>query len=1027
MSKLLTGYLVLLSACLAQTAPDTATLYATQAAGMSLTASAEQRRAMHKATDALIDSAVQQQNYMLAATLAVLQHSNYRNLDRDYQGALAASRQALDFQVKAGAKVNFDVLWDDLGADLLSVEDPAAAREAFLKSMAIGDPATTVRGGSAWRHLVQSEIALGRLPIARAEAGRFLTAAGTRATPFLASALLAQADVLMEDHLYDAAIDRLAQSKAAGAEWYDILNSLLTCNLVALRSLDYDHALALSKRIDAEFTDLPVSTVSFTKATILARRRMAGDLDGVFREQAADLAAARDSRSVMGQVQALSALSSTYRSAHSIPSQIAALEEALTLQKTHSDLPSAQLYVRTLNALGDAYLALPQPRISAARRSFRTALSFIESLDQASWRVSLGASYADAILGQAEVDLLDDDAAHARETLQLALDSKPAGAVFEPADVLWALAKLERAENNYPAMSQRYEQTVAALALSGRDSFEALCRAEFSLALLTKPKPSPHELTTIEVQLRAASALAARLDLSDLQWRLRYQQGILSEALLDDSAAFASYQAAISQLENQRAALSQPDQRQSLASQAAAQDLYRRALSIAARRNDAPGVWELLEKSKARVFLDGMAGRRFQNDAAVSPAVAQVLTLQNRLGALAVESRPETAAILRGAGHAVSVAERQTLEAQLNIAREEDSLIRTREGNTLAAHPVSIAQVRALLPANTALIEYGVLADAVVSVTVSRDAVRLVRTLAGIHALQTQAHSLRALMTSGAPDQDVAAAMQSLSQQVVQPALVDLPGDVDRLIIVPAGFLHYLPYHALPTADGRALIDRFTISYLPSASVLAFLKEGPAHPEKVFVGALGNLAIDGKVPLPGTLTEAEAIGALYPGSQHAFEAEFTHNRARDALLQADLVHFATHGELSEAAPLFSSIVTANSAGEAARLPVYELSGFRIHARTVILSACETGLGSISGGDEVSGLTRAILLSGASTVVSSLWQVSDASTALLMREFHAGLTAGQPADTALRNAALAVRKQYPQPFYWAPFIVTGATH
>lgn len=143
------------------------------------------------------------------------------------------------------------------------------------------------------------------------------------------------------------------------------------------------------------------------------------------------------------------------------------------------------------------------------------------------------------------------------------------------------------------------------------------------------------------------------------------------------------------------------------------------------------------------------------------------------------------------------------------------------------------------------------------------------------------------------------------------------------------------------------------------------------------------------------------------------------------MLSDDLVHFATHGELSEEAPLFSALVTAAAPGQPDLLSVYELPDLNIHARVIVLSACETALGRMSGGDEVAGLTRVMLTAGADTVVSSLWRVSDRSTAILMLDFHRRLRNGASPSAALRFAELDVRKQFPHPFYWSPFIVTGA--
>jgi CHAT domain-containing protein len=177
-------------------------------------------------------------------------------------------------------------------------------------------------------------------------------------------------------------------------------------------------------------------------------------------------------------------------------------------------------------------------------------------------------------------------------------------------------------------------------------------------------------------------------------------------------------------------------------------------------------------------------------------------------------------------------------------------------------------------------------------------------------------------------------------------------------------------------------------------------------------------------PLPGTLTETAGIAATYPKAQRVSGAAFTHDVAQQALLTADTVHFATHGLLEEDAPLFSALLTSPAAGKPSRLSLYEVAGMRIRARLVVLSACETGLGTLQRGDEITGLTRTFLTAGADTVLASLWKVSDESTAVLMQQFYRGLAHGLKPAAAVREAALAVRAKYPHPFYWAAFVVTG---
>jgi CHAT domain-containing protein len=96
----------------------------------------------------------------------------------------------------------------------------------------------------------------------------------------------------------------------------------------------------------------------------------------------------------------------------------------------------------------------------------------------------------------------------------------------------------------------------------------------------------------------------------------------------------------------------------------------------------------------------------------------------------------------------------------------------------------------------------------------------------------------------------------------------------------------------------------------------------------------------------------------------------------------------------------------------------------LKARLVILSACETDRGQMTGGDETEGLTRTFLQAGAENVVSSLWKVSDESTTLLMERLHAHLRDGELTPDALRLAEIEVRRKFPQPFYWAAFVDTG---
>jgi CHAT domain-containing protein len=110
-------------------------------------------------------------------------------------------------------------------------------------------------------------------------------------------------------------------------------------------------------------------------------------------------------------------------------------------------------------------------------------------------------------------------------------------------------------------------------------------------------------------------------------------------------------------------------------------------------------------------------------------------------------------------------------------------------------------------------------------------------------------------------------------------------------------------------------------------------------------------------------------------------------------------------------------------GEDGRLEVREVFSLDLHARLVVLSACETGLGKLSRGDELVGLQRAFLYAGTPAVVTTLWKVDDRATFELIRAFYTRLDSANPVE-ALRQAQLEAMRTFPHPFAWAAFGLTG---
>jgi CHAT domain-containing protein len=137
------------------------------------------------------------------------------------------------------------------------------------------------------------------------------------------------------------------------------------------------------------------------------------------------------------------------------------------------------------------------------------------------------------------------------------------------------------------------------------------------------------------------------------------------------------------------------------------------------------------------------------------------------------------------------------------------------------------------------------------------------------------------------------------------------------------------------------------------------------------------------------------------------------------------IHVASHGEFSADAPLQSRLKLAKDGSNDGMLSVNEIYGLKLNANLVMLSACETGLGSVSTGDDVVGLTRGFLYAGAQNVVGSLWEVDDDATAELSRLLYAGMKKGLSVARALAEAQEQLLRKKPHPYFWAAFQNTGS--
>jgi CHAT domain-containing protein len=348
---------------------------------------------------------------------------------------------------------------------------------------------------------------------------------------------------------------------------------------------------------------------------------------------------------------------------------------------------------------------------------------------------------------------------------------------------------------------------------------------------------------------------------------------------------------------------------------------------------------------------------------------------------------------------------------------------RERESTTLEApSDLSVDKLQSALPPDATLVEYFSAGDRLVAAIITRTGIRIlpVTVLARVtHILQLLRFQLSKFRMGSEyvrrfEDPLLRATqshLESLYDELIAPLRQYFQGT--RLIIVPHGPLHFLPFHALRNGE-EYLCDAFTISYAPSASVFFACQQKPAstNTSSLVFGIADERA-------PHILAEARSVAALLPESSLRTGNEATASFLREKGPQTGLLHIATHGVYRQDNPMFSGIRLGDG-----YLNLFDLYQMRLNANLVALSGCATGMNFVAAGDELLGLQRGLFYAGASTLLLSLWDVHDQSTSELMQLFYREyLRTGEMAG-ALQHAMQQLRLQNPHPYFWAPFVLVG---
>lgn len=501
----------------------------------------------------------------------------------------------------------------------------------------------------------------------------------------------------------------------------------------------------------------------------------------------------------------------------------------------------------------------------------------------------------------------------------------------------------------------------------------------------------------------------------DLVWRVGYRAGSLLTKNKNYAQAKNFLLKAVDAIEKTRSNIREDTIKQMFSG--SVQDVYGALVSLLFDMGEFAQGFDYLERGKARAFLDMLAGRSLKPKVAADPQViSQIANLDNK-----IEKSARSLKALKGADKRNAYRQFKNLLKEKSRALEKIKDQSLSYASWMSVATASARKIQSSLPSDAALISYFLEDSRAIIWTVDRSSVQATLAKNDGKKLAQWAGDYREALASG--QTELAKSLGSkLYASLIDPISARLSSK-QKLIIVPSGALHYLPFAGLRGADGKFLIENQTVSVLPNASSL-FYVEGTIATDKGKILAFGDPERDQESRLEFANKEIKVASKSF-----LKKITLTGESAKESVLKnlskidAEVLHFAVHGRFDKRDPLKSALLLAKDSNEDGDLETYEIYGLNLNSNLVVLSACESGIGKLARGDEVQSLNRAFIYAGAGGVIASLWKVSDESTFKLMTYFYQELPKRGPAN-ALRLAQIKLMKEYPSPYHWAAFYLTG---
>ncbi len=727
-------------------------------------------------------------------------------------------------------------------------------------------------------------------------------------------------------------------------------------------------------------------------------------------------------------------------------------------------LESSKKQAKELNAntsrqeqsLGNAYTAMAD--YENALRHKLAALDEAEKsgiIPQIVWtNIGVGDAYGD--LGDNESSLkyyenaqkiqadnqMESKALQASNSIRMGV-LDPAGQYYSSikADVATGLVLLRQGEVNYNAGAtdksvSNYNQAIDYFEKSGVN--EGIAKANLRLGDIYINNRN-YSLARTCLQNSMAHATG-----DEILWEIWYQFGRIYEQTNMPDSAIQAYKKAVALIEEIRSRFTIEEYKSKYINDKV--KVYNRLIQLLLQSGMHEDAFLYAERARARAFLDMIGNRKIN----IKPTDDKELITREQDLRLQINSLSKIMQSNHiGSNRGVSDKE---IEAELVRSRNEYSsllnqikLKSSEYASMVSIDPVPLKSLQNKLDEKTALLSYWV-GDTYMTIwVITRENIYSKLTATTSNEIEKYISDARVAVkkfsdfrkdtlgnTLTSPsigsleqsdNKNARAELNFIYDKLIQPVETYIAA-YSNLCIIPHKSLHFLPFQALIMPDGRFMIEKYNLFYAPSASVYTFCLEKEHHPAKQFLAmAIGELGLGDFTDLPGTKMEVKQIQQVYNDITVKYEGESTETFAKNNATLYKYIHFATHGMLDAQQPLYSYLLFAPTETDDGFLTVNEIFGLNLNASLVTLSACQTGLGDLSNGDELIGLSRAFLYAGTPSVIVSLWSVTDMPTALLMKSFYQNLELHSPQE-ALSMAQREIMKQYPAPFYWAPFQLIG---